>query len=882
MKATISTIIALSLIAANAALAQDRVRAADAAMYPADVSYDARIPTPESVLGHELGAAPVRHHKLVEYITTVAQLSDRMSVEVVGYSHERRPILFVVVSSPANQARIDDIKAQHVALTEPAADQPVLDGMPVVTWLNYGVHGAEASGMDASLPTIYYLAAAQGAKVEELLASSVILITAVFNPDGHAKRVHWFDSYGAQVPIADPQHIEHDYQWQLARTNHYHFDLNRQWLSITQPESRAWMKKWHEWRPNLTVDYHEMGSERTYYFSPGIPSRINPIIPDEADGLLADTVAASEEFLDSQARLYFHAERYDNFFLGKGAGFPSVNGGIGLLYEAGSARGVEMETPNGLRTYRENILKHFRTSLGSAEGALRQRLALLDYQKRFYQSALEEADDAVVKAYVFDAEDDAARLYHFVDLLDYHRIRTYELARDITVNGESYTAGEAVIVPMSQPQYRLIRAVFEAVHEFEDPSFYDVSAWTVPLSFNLQYEALSGRNFRGNLLGDETSLAMPVAGAPDVADFAYVFEWDGYYAARALYRIVGEGVLASVANQPFVARTTRGPYAFKRGSILIPFDRQEKSKEEIASIMRSIAAQDGIVVHAISSGKSAVGSAGVDLGGPSFKALTKPGVLLVTGRGTDLYNVGEIWHLLDYRMHIPVTMRERDRLLDIDWKRYTHVVFPGGEYEDYLPEYLGRLRQWVNEGGTVVGIRQAAHWLRSNVLDYVEPVEGEITMPEDVGTESGHDPLLTGDEEPARFDYGEKQARDAIDVIGGTIFGGDLDITHPLGFGYDRREIALHKNTKEVMARPINPYATVIVYSTPPVLSGYASSANQEALADTAALIAERRASGSIILFADDPNFRAIYYGADKLFLNALFFSKAFEPPPLP
>ena len=870
----------MSLIAANAAIAQDRVRAADAVLYPSDVSYDSRIPTPASVLGHELGAAPVRHHKLVEYITTVAELSDRMSVEVIGYSHERRPILFVVATSPSNQARIDDLRAQHVALTEPDAGQPVLDRMPVVTWLNYGVHGAEASGMDASLPTIYYLAAAQGARVDELLANSVILVTAVFNPDGHAKRVHWFDSYGAQVPIADPQHIEHDYQWQLARTNHYHFDLNRQWLSITQPESRAWMKKWHEWRPNLSVDYHEMGSERTYFFSPGIPSRINPIIPDEADGLLAETVAASEAFLDSQSRLYFHAERYDNFFLGKGAGFPAVNGGIGLLYEAGSARGVELETPNGLRTYRENILKHFRTSLGSAFGALRQRQSLLDYQKRFYQTALEEAGDAVVRAYVFDAQDDAARLYHFVDLLNYHRIRTYELARDITVNGESYTSGQAMIVPMSQPQYRLIRAVFESINEFEDPAFYDVSAWTVPLSFNLQYEALSGRNFRGNLLGNEASLAMPVAAAPDVADYAYAFEWSAYYAPRALYRIVGEGLLASVASQPFVAQTTRGPVTFKRGSILIPFDRQEKDKQEIASIVRDIAAQDGIVVHAISSGRSAIGSAGVDLGGPSFKPLVKPNILLVTGRDTDLYNVGEIWHLLDYRMRIPVTMRERARLQDTDWTRYTHLVFPGGEYENYLPEYADRIRQWVNEGGTVIGIRQGSQWLRANVLDYVEPVEGESAMVEDIATESGHDPSLTEDEEPERFDYDDKQARDAIDVIGGAIFGGDLDITHPLGFGYDQRTIALHKNIEEVMTRPVNPYATVIAYDTLPVLSGYASPANQDALSGTAALIAERKALGTIILFADDPNFRAIYYGTNKLFLNALFFSKAFEAPP--
>ena len=873
------SVAAISLAASSASVAQDSVRATDAEMFPTDVSYDPRIPTPESVLGHELGAAPVRHHKLVEYITTVAEMSNRLSVEVIGYTHERRPILFVVATSPANQARIDDIRAQHVALTEPATDQQVAETMPVVTWLNYGVHGAEASGMDASLPTVYYLAAAQGAKVDALLDNSVILITAIFNPDGHSKRVHWFDTYGARTPIADPQHIEHNYQWQLARTNHYHFDLNRQWLSITQPESRAWMKKWHEWRPNLSVDYHEMRGDRTYYFSPGIPTRINPLIPGEADGLLAEVVSSSEAFLDSESRLYFHAESYDNFFLGKGAGLPAVNGGLGLLYEAGTARGIELETPHGLRTYRENIRKHFRTSLGSAEGALNMRLRLLDYQKRFYDGASDAARDDSVKAYVFDAPDDAARLYHFVDLLNYHRIRTFELARDITVNGESYTAGQAMLVPMDQPQYRMIRTLFDTFLEFEDASFYDVSAWTVPLSFNLDYEALSGRNFRSDMLGSEASLAMPVADAPDTADYAYLFEWSGYYAPRALQRVLGTGLRASVAGRPFVAETSRGPFSFKRGSILVPFDRQEQSRQEIAAVMRAIAADDGIFVHAVSSGRSAVGTAAPDLGGPTFTPLTEPKILLVTGRDADLYNVGEAWHLMDYRMHMPVTMRERERLGDIDWNGYTHVIFPGGDYDKFAPEYAGTMRRWVREGGTVIGMRQASPWLRDNVLDYSSSGDSEKSAAGELDTESGHEPLPGEGEETARVDYEERKARDAVDVIGGAIFAGDLDTTHPLGFGYGRRQVALQKNTREVMTPPENPYATVIAYEVPPVLSGYASEANQQALSGSAALIAERKGRGSVVLFADDPNFRAIFYGTNKLFLNALFFSKAFEAP---
>jgi hypothetical protein len=865
------------------------VREADAEMYPSDVRYDASVPTPEDALGHELGSAPVRHHQLVDYITAVAEQSDRMSLEVIGHTHERRPILFLVVTSPANHARLEGLKREHLRLSEPNDNQDVTDDMPVVTWLNYGVHGAESSGMDAALPTVYHLAAAQGADIERMLDESIVLITAIFNPDGHAQRIAWLDAYSSEVVNADPQHLEHNFNWQFARTNHYWFDLNRQWLPVTQPEPRAWMKKWHEWRPNLTVDYHEMGSESTYYFHPGIPTRTNPLVTDEGRRLMAEVVRNSEEFLDSEARLYFHGESFDNYYIGKGSTFPYVNGGVGILYEAAAALGVELETALGLRTYRENIRKHFRTSLASIEGALNLRLELLRYQKNFYDSALEEAADGPVRAWVFAAPGDPARMYHFLDLLESHRIRSYRLAREISEGGATFTPENAFIVPARQAQYRLIRGIFETVHEFEDKTFYDISTWTLPLAFNLRYAALSGRRYSDNLLGNAASPEMPAAPAPDAASYAYAFEWSGYYASRALNRILEEEILASVATKPFTARTSSGPVEFARGSVLVPFDRQEKSRAEIGEIMRTIASEDGILVHALMSGRSEVGTAGVDLGGPAFRPLEQPKALLVVGDDTNLYDAGEIWHLMDFRMRMPLTLRARDGLGGMDWSRYTHIIFPGGEYREWQPEFLPRLRQWVTEGGTVVGLREGAHWVRANVLDFIDPLEGllgpEPGAPEDAEkppeTPTGHDPALTESAvEPYRFPYSTKEDRDALELIGGAIFAGDLDNTHPIGFGYPRRGIALHKDTTEVLERTPNPYATVIAYDTPPVLSGYASEANRIILEGTAALLAERRQKGSIILFADNPNFRGYWYGTNKLFLNALFFSKAFDPLP--
>ena len=853
----------------------------DAEMFPGDVRYDPDIPTPAEFLGRPLGAAPVRYHELVDYINTVAGLSDRLTVEVAGYSHERRPILFVVASSAANQSRIDEIQAAHVGLSEPDRAETITDDMPVVTWLNYGVHGAESSGMDAALPTVYYLAAAQGGPVDNLLDNSVILVTAVFNPDGHAHRIAWMDTFSSRLPNADPSHIEHDYDGRLARTNHYGFDLNRQWMSVTQPEPRAWMSKWHAWRPNVSVDYHEMGSDQTYYFAPGIARRTHPLIPDEGMQILAEVVAPSERFMDEQARLYFHGDRYDHFFLGKGAGFPMVNGGIGILHEASAARGVKLETPNGIRTYRENILKHFRTSIGNAIGAANQRAALLDYQKRFYDEATERARDHAVKAYVFDAPGDRMRLRHFVELLDFHRIEVYELGRDVTEGGRTYRAGNALIVPMDQAQHTLIRSMFDTQTEFADSAFYDVSTWTYPLAFGLDYASLSGRRLNNNMLGRLVDASAPMTSSVDEAPYAYAFEWSGYYAPRALYRILDAELLARTSLKPLSVTTTKGTAELARGSVIVSFDRQNVAREAIHDIMRTVAQEDGITVHALTSGRSAIDTEGPDVGGQFFKPLSKPKVLVVVGREMDWYNAGEIWHLLDVRMNMPVTLRDRSRLHEVNLNRYTHLVFVGGEYEMYLPEYIDRIRGWVNGGGTLIGLRQGALWAKMHVLDYVEPewIDGVpvvATPPATMHDEFAAETLL----DVERVDYAEKERREPLDLIGGAIFAGDLDVTHPLGFGYLRRQIALHKNMVDVMPRTANPYATVIGYDTPPLLSGFTAEGKQAELEGTAALIAERKGAGSVILFADDPNFRGIWYGTNKLFMNALFLSKAFDPLP--
>jgi len=853
------------------------VRDADLDMFSSDITFDDAIPTPAEFLGFQLGHEPVRHHQLVDYIRHVAELSDRLTVETIGYSHERRPILFVVATSPGNHARIDDIRAQHVALTEPGSGQDITDDTPVVTWINYGVHGAEASGMDASLPFVYHLAAAEGQAIERVLDESVILVTAVFNPDGHAKRIAWEEAYGGKRRISDPAHMEHISDWRFARTNHYFFDLNRQWLLLTQPEPRAWMQKWHEWRPNLTVDYHEMGSDNTYYFHPGVATRTNPLAPERAEELMAEVVRTSEDFLDSEGRLYYQGEGFDNFYVGKGSTFPLVNGGVGILYEASSTRGREIETRNGLRTYRENIRKQYRTSVASIEGAVNLKQPFLEYQLDFYASALDEANDSSTRAWVFSAPGDPARLHLFADLLNYHRISTHRLTRNIDAAGNRFSAAESLIVPVSQPQYRLIRSIFETLTEFEDSTFYDVSTWTLPPAFGLDYAALSGRDFRDNLVGSEYAPAMPVAESPDESTYGYVFEWGPYHAPRALQRILESEMLARVATRPINVSTTAGDRSLPVGSVIVPLDRQERRPSDIHELMRTIADEDGVEVHALTSGRSTTGSVDVNVGGPAARPVKPVHALLVIGDGVNLYDAGEIWHLTDFRMNMPVTLRPRDKLGDIDWNRYTHIIFPSGEYEEFEPEWAGRMRTWIAEGGTVIGMRDAVSWVRTNTIDWIDPEDEEAVEAAKAEAKKEKEEEEAGAEETERLPYAGKADHEAKDVIGGAIFAADLDNSHPLGFGYSDRAIFLHKNIEDPMDAAENPFATVIAYTDDPVYSGYVSDENRDNLAGTPALIAERSGDGSVILFADNPNFRGYWYGTNKLFLNALFFSRVFD-----
>ena len=824
------------------------------------VSYDPSIPRPETVIGHPLGHRIARNDLLVAYMRTIANLSPRITVEDIALTHEGRPILGLTITSPENHARIDEIKAAHVALSDPESAQEVSEDMPVITWLNYGVHGAEVSSTDSSMAVAYHLAAAQGPEIEETLKNSVIILIAVFNPDGNSRMSAWNHMNGGYVSVSDPEHRLHNTFWPGGRTNHYWFDLNRQWLIIQHPEPRGWVAKFHEWRPNITVDYHEMGSASTYYFHPGAPERTFPYIPERSMELLDLVADRPRSWLDSEQRLYFHEEGFDNYYIGKGSTYPHMHASMGMLFEQASSVGL-IDTPHGLLSFQDNIRTQYRTSLEMIRAGLEMKDELLQYQREFSRETAELAAEDDIRAYVFSSPGDDARAYHAIDILNRHQIQVNRLAEDVVIDDMLFPAEDSYIVRTGQPQYRMVKALFELVTEFKDETFYDVSAWTLPLAFDFDFSPLSARELRGNLLGELVSAEFPAVPAPTTASYAYLFDWSNYYAPRALYRLIDAGVLPKVATQPITISSNGETVSLPAGAILVPLGWQggDLSDKEIHALMGMIAEDDGIEVYPVNSGRTP--QTGMDLGSRNFANIPLPKVLLLVGEGVAPYDAGEVWHHLDARMDIPTHMVDKRDLGGLDLHKYTHLVLVGGNHSD-LESVKDNIDDWVLNGGTLVGIRQGARWAHDNILYQSATVSS-----------SDHNSDIE------RFDYSEKNEIEAQDIIGGAIFAGDLDITHPIGFGIDNRNIASQRNTLIAFDPPENPWATLIEIPENALLSGFASSENQEALAGKAMAIAERRGRGSVILFADNPNFRAYFFGTNKLFTNSLFFSLAFNRP---
>jgi hypothetical protein len=826
-------------------------------------SFDPKIPLPSQVLGFAVGEKHARHDQVLRYVEAVAKLSPRVRIDTIGFTHEKRPLVHLTISASKNLAiteqgdRLEALRQEHLQLCHPAQEpERSLEAMPVVVWMGFSIHGNEPSGGNASMLTLYYLAAKVGEEHERMLENMIILLEPTYNPDGFDRFAHWANTYkGINVINADPHSREHNEVWPRGRTNHYWFDLNRDWLLVRHPESQARIRQFHRWKPNLLTDHHEMGTNSSFFFQPGVPSRNHPLTPSATFKLTKALAQFHAHALDEIGSLYYSQEGFDDFYYGKGSTYPDINGGVGILFEQASSRGQAQMRRDGRKLeFPFTIRNQFVTSLSSFEGAFNLRKQFLNLQQEFYTTVQVEAKKDEAKAFIFGDEFAPIRTIELARLIAQHDIQLHRLQNQagFTKDGQHYGFEQGYVVRLDQAQYRLIKAMFEKRTRFQDSLFYDVSAWTLPLAFNLPYAELNQAELaRLELQELPADIPFPnsLVAPQDIIEeaYAWTFDWENYHAPALLNQILAKGLIAKAATQFFSDGQIQG----RPGSIVIQSHNQNIPRDSIARLLQKWATQYQIKVNSLLSGNTN----NVNLGSNSFLAIPPTRILLMAGEGTSSYEVGEVWHLFDQRYHIDASLVDANRVPRLDLNDYTTIIMPAGNY-GRIPGLGEKLRQWVSNGGTIVAWKSAVSFLNSAAVASLPPP----------ARQNGNA------EKKVQLPFAGRSNLRGAQAIGGTIVQGKMDLTHPLCYGYAREEIPLFKNSSSFLAPSSDPYRNPIFYTGSPLLSGYLSTANQQKLANTAAAVIARQGRGRVVALADNPNFRAFWYGTNRLMLNGIFF----------
>ncbi len=810
-------------------------------------SYDAAIPTPDEVLGYTIGERHTRPEEVVRYVEAVAAASPRVAMGVHGETYEGRRLVHAIVTSPENHARLGEIQAANVRLSESPASvsDAALAAMPAVLFQGYSVHGNEASGTEAALVYLYHLAAGRGPAVEDALRQTVVLLVPMLNPDGRDRFVDWANGWRGAAPVADPQDLEHDEPWPGGRTNHYLFDLNRDWLPTELRESRGRMDLWHAWRPQVTTDHHEMGAEATFFFQPGIPSRNNPNTPAATFDLTGQIASYHADELDRIGSLYYSEESFDDFYYGKGSTYPDINGGVGILFEQASSRALVVDTDeNGRLSYPFTIRNQVATSISTLRAVAAMREALLRHQRDFY------AADKPAGAYVIGLDEHRTRGQALAQALRRSRVRVYDLARDLEADGRRFRAGQAYVVPLDQPQGRLVKAAMERTLAYGDSLFYDVSAWTFPLAYGATVaEVTRADGLAGAEVEPDFDGGRLVGGRARVA---YLVRWDRYFAPRTLRRLQEAGVRVRLATSPFSASVGGAAEPFERGTLVVPVRQPGVAEDSVHAVVQRAVDQDHVEAFALASGLTPTGN---DLGSRAWPVLTAPRVAILAGEGASSYAVGEVWYLLSERFGQPVSLLPPEAVRS-GLDGYTTLVMPDGSYGSLDSVATARLAAWVRGGGVLIATEGGARWAaRAGLLD-------AETRPSP--TDSTARP------------YSQRDEARGAQAIGGSIFEVALDASHPLAYGYGDR-VPVFKSGAGLF-EPSAPQrgVDVGVYAAEPVLSGYLSSENLERLPGAAALKAARLGRGRVIGMDFDPTFRAFWWGTDGLLLNAVYLGSTF------
>ncbi len=700
------------------------------------------VPSPESLRPAGEAFRPLRPEELARYFEALAAASPRAKLVEYARSYEGRPLVYLAVSDEATIAKIEEFRSEHARRLDPrgrseSADDRVLESEKAVAWMAYGIHGDELSSSDAAVDLAYYLVAGEDEQARSLRSGLVILIDPCENPDGRARALSQTAAFAHAIPNPDNEDLSHTLIWPWGRGNHYLYDLNRDWLTLVQPESRR-VTAIASWNPQLMVDSHEMGPDDTYLFSPA-RHPFNPLKPAYLDRWAERFAADQARALDERGFAYYTREWNEEFFPGYGSSWASYLGAVGILYEMGGVSGTLVKQSAGtVRTYAETVEHQLTSSVANLETLSANRIRFLREFVASRRAAVRLGTEGSIRAWLLPPGRYPDRTDHLAELLQAQGIEVLRAVSPVKASslrdartGETSSADLPAgtwMVPLDQPAAPLAREILdphvpmetgflkeerEYLERGKGTRLYDTTAWSLPLAFGVE-AFWTGTRPTGDWRAEK---APAPAGGLEQAPLAYGYLFEGTTdrSVFALADLLQRGLSVRVAEKPFRV----AGLSFDRGAVLV---KREGNPADLPARLEEVARRYGISIRAVSTAKA---QEGPDLGGNYFHPLVAPRVGVWTGMPVSPSAYGDVWHLLDREVALRFTGLDLSGFGDADLARYNVLIFPPawgpGGYRDRLgKEGIARLKSWIEAGGTAIGIAGGAEFLADKQTELTE------------------------------------------------------------------------------------------------------------------------------------------------------------------
>ncbi len=849
----------------------------DSERYPLDpnLSYNSAIPSPTSYLGYEPGQEITMYHQVVDYMRALADASPRVKLDEYGKTYEGRPLIYLVISSEENQQNLEEIRQNNLRLantTELSASdaETLITSQPVITLLSYSIHGNEASTTEAAIQVAYRLAAAQDDETLDILDNSVIIMYPCVNPDGRDRYTYWYKSMQRNLLATEPYDNEHDAPWPNGRTNHYWFDLNRDWVWLVHPESRGHIGVYQQWMPQVHVDYHEQGYNNNYFTAPGTTPR-NLTLPDQYEALSDTFGMANVREFDKNQISYFTREAFDFFYPGYGSSYTTVMGAIGMLTEQGGIGGGRAIETNDefVLTLRNRLFDHYTTSFATLKKAAQKKAELRRY---FYNALRPETSKVSTQAYILP-DDSLSYLYDVLDILLKHGVNINRAEEDFSVrdaanyrNGNSsnrqFRSGD-IIVSADQPKHLFLNSIMQPQLDIEDSVMYDMATWSAPLAYNLDaYTTDQAVNVASQPISEAPSYPSGVSN-PD-ATYAFAIEWQQPHAPQALSMLWEKDYRVRSVLKPFRIDNQ----LFGRGSLVVLLGRNEKSGEEVQQDMQQIADSAQVRIVGLNSGRV---TDGIDLSSRYSRPLKAPKVAMLVDQPFSVYSSGQLWFLFDQVSKYPITRIRASSLQQTSLpklgRRYGYadlndfdvLLLPGTDdlKEVFDEQALSTLKSWVNSGGTLIATEDCVEYLAQGDSSFTG-VE-TLKAPQDSSQTAKYLPYAEREDY-----YGWKRTP-------GSALNSTLDNTHPLAFGMPNQLYALKFGNTALAAN--TKMQTVGYYNDNPqelLASGYVAKDNLAHLAGHVFAGVVPMGQGKVVLFTDNTQYRMFWRGPSRMMQNAV------------